>query len=60
MDTWIEAVPDAEDMRRRCAAHEAWMAANPLVASAALAFGAANQPAIPVTPSDLVRWRRAG
>jgi hypothetical protein len=46
MNAWVEAVLDAEDMRRRCAAHEAWMAANPSVASATLAFGAANQQAL--------------
>jgi hypothetical protein len=46
MSAWVEAVLDAEDMRRRCAAHEAWMAANPSVASAALAFGTANQQAL--------------
>ncbi len=37
MNTWVEGVLDAEDMRRRCAAHGAWMEANPAVAGAALA-----------------------
>jgi hypothetical protein len=32
MDRWVESVLDAEDMRRRCAAHDAWVAANPPVA----------------------------
>jgi hypothetical protein len=43
MNSWIEGVLDAEDMRRRCAAHAAWMQANPSVARTALAFGQANQ-----------------
>ncbi len=43
MNTWVEGVLDAEDMRRRCAAHGAWMEANPAVAGAALTFGEANQ-----------------
>lgn len=46
MNAWVESVLDAEDMRRRCAAHGAWMAANPAVASAALAFGETNQRAL--------------
>lgn len=29
MNAWVEGVLDAEDLRRRCAAHEEWMAANP-------------------------------
>ena len=29
MNTWIEGVLDLEDMRRRCAAHDRWLAANP-------------------------------
>lgn len=36
MDGWVESVLDAEDMRRRCAAHEAWMAANPRMAELAV------------------------
>ncbi|MGH3815262.1 MAG: hypothetical protein ACRDUV_22915 [Pseudonocardiaceae bacterium] len=35
MTGWIEAVLDAEDMRRRCAAHGAWLEANPQMADAA-------------------------
>lgn len=46
MNSWVEGVLDAEDMRRRCAAHGAWMEANPSVAAAALAFGQANQQAL--------------
>jgi hypothetical protein len=45
MNGWIEAVLDAEDIRRRCAAHGAWMEANPQMANVALAFGQANQQA---------------
>ena len=29
MNSWIEAILDREDMRRRCAAHDRWMLANP-------------------------------
>lgn len=29
MNAWIETVLDAEDMRRRCQAHDQWMSANP-------------------------------
>lgn len=43
MNGWLEAVVDAEDTRRRCAAHGAWMKANPQVAAAALDFHHANQ-----------------
>lgn len=43
MNSWVEGVLDAEDMRRRCAAHAAWIEASPSVTSAALAFGQANQ-----------------
>ena len=28
MNSWIEGLLDVEDMRRRCAAHDRWMAAN--------------------------------
>jgi hypothetical protein len=34
MNTWIESLLDVEDMRRRCAAHDRWLSANP----AAVAF----------------------
>ena len=43
---WVESVLDAEDMRRRCAAHGAWMGAHPEVATAALAFHSASQRAL--------------
>ena len=46
MNGWIEAVLDAEDMRCRCAAHGAWMEANPQMVNVALAFGQANQQAL--------------
>lgn len=46
MNSWIESVLDAEDMRRRGAAHAAWMRANPWVSRAALAFVQANQHAL--------------
>jgi hypothetical protein len=46
MNSWIEGVLDAEDMRRRCAAHGTWMESNPSVASSALAFHQANQQAL--------------
>lgn len=29
MNAWIESVLGAEDMRRRCVAHDRWMSANP-------------------------------
>lgn len=43
MNSWVEAVLDAEDMRRRCAAHSRWMDTNPRVGTAALTFWEANQ-----------------
>jgi hypothetical protein len=46
MNGWLEAVVDAEDTRRRCAAHGAWMKANPQVAMAARDFHHANQTAL--------------
>ncbi|KLL11386.1 MULTISPECIES: pilus assembly protein HicB [Protofrankia] len=46
MNAWVERVLDAEDMRRRCAAHAAWVRTNPAVTHAALAFGEANQRAL--------------
>lgn len=46
MNAWVEGVLDAEDVRRRCEAHGAWMRANPSVSSAALAFASANQRAL--------------
>ena len=29
MNSWIEGLLDIEDLRRRCAAHDQWMLANP-------------------------------
>lgn len=29
MNSWIEGLLDVEDMRRRCAAHDRWMATHP-------------------------------
>jgi hypothetical protein len=29
MNSWIEGLLDVEDMRRRCAAHDQWMQAQP-------------------------------
>ena len=29
MNAWIEGLLDIEDMRRRCAAHDRWMASHP-------------------------------
>ncbi len=29
MNSWIERLLDAEDMRRRCAAHDRWMLSHP-------------------------------
>lgn len=46
MNTWVERLLDTEDMRRRCAAHAAWISENPAVIEAALAFGEANQQAL--------------
>lgn len=33
MNAWIEGLLDAEDIRRRCAAHDAFMVTNPAVAA---------------------------
>ncbi|SHG44654.1 Arc family DNA-binding protein [Streptoalloteichus hindustanus] len=46
MNSWVEGVLDAEDMRRRCAAHAAWLADSPGVVETALAFHRANQRAL--------------
>ena len=46
MNSWVEGLLDAEDMRRRCSAHGRWMEAHPEVAAAALAFHDANQQAL--------------
>lgn len=58
MNSWIESVLDAEDMRRRCAAHAAWLDANPEVSRQALAFGAANQQALAAAGLPNVAQRR--
>lgn len=42
MNGWIEAVLDAEDMRRRCAEHDRWMAANPSAVAFAEAWADQN------------------
>jgi len=46
MNRWVESLLDAEDLRRRCTAHGAWIQTNPDVAGKALAFHAANQRAL--------------
>ena len=33
MNSWIEGLLDIEDLRRRCAAHDQWMLANPVAAT---------------------------
>ncbi len=38
MNSWIESLLDVEDMRRRCAAHDQWMAARPETAAFAEAW----------------------
>lgn len=38
MNAWIETRLDVEDMRRRCAAHEEWMATHPEAAAFAEAW----------------------
>jgi hypothetical protein len=42
MNSWIEGLLDAEDMRRRCAAHGRWMAAHPEAVSFAEAWADHN------------------
>lgn len=42
MNGWIEEVLDAEDLRRRCAEHERWLAANPEAAAFAEAWADRN------------------
>lgn len=42
MNSWIEAVLDAEDMRRRCAEHGAWLRSNPGMAAWAEQSGRRN------------------
>lgn len=42
MNAWIEGVLDVEDMRRRCAAHESWMAEHPEAVAFAEAWADRN------------------
>jgi hypothetical protein len=42
MNAWIEDVLDAEDMRRRCAAHDDFLAQNPTVVAFAEDWGERN------------------
>jgi hypothetical protein len=42
MNAWIEEVLDAEDMRRRCAAHDDFLAKNPAVVAFAEDWGEQN------------------
>ena len=42
MNSWIEAQLDAEDMRRRCAAHDRFLAAHPEAVSFSEAWADRN------------------
>ncbi len=42
MNSWIEGLLDVEDMRRRCAAHDGWMAARPEAVAFAQAWADRN------------------
>jgi hypothetical protein len=42
MNSWIESVLDAEDMRRRCAAHGEWLRSDPSMAMWAEQSGRRN------------------
>lgn len=42
MNSWIERLLDVEDMRRRCAAHSEFMAANPAAVSFAQTWADRN------------------
>lgn len=42
MNAWVEGILDAEDLRRRCAAHGEWMAANPEAVAFAEAWADQN------------------
>ncbi|MDA3642213.1 toxin-antitoxin system HicB family antitoxin [Mycobacterium xenopi] len=42
MNAWIETLLDAEDMRRRCAAHDQWMREHPDVAAFSEAWADRN------------------
>jgi hypothetical protein len=58
MNSWVEAVLDAEDTRRRCAAHAAWVEANPQMVDRVLAFSRANQQALATAGLPNVADRR--
>ncbi len=42
MNSWIEGLLDVEDMRRRCAAHDRWMATHPEAVAFAEAWADRN------------------
>ncbi|WP_084020344.1 toxin-antitoxin system HicB family antitoxin [Mycobacterium avium] len=42
MNAWIETLLDAEDMRRRCAAHDRWMREHPDAAAFSEAWADRN------------------
>jgi hypothetical protein len=42
MNSWIEGLLDVEEMRRRCAAHDQWMAAHPEAVAFAEAWADRN------------------
>jgi hypothetical protein len=42
MNSWIESVLDAEDMHRRCRAHEQWMTSHPDAVTFAEAWAERN------------------
>lgn len=42
MNSWIESLLDVEDTRRRCAAHEQWLARHPEQSRAAEAWADGN------------------
>lgn len=47
MNGWIETLLDAEDMRRRCEAHEQWMREHPDVAAFSEAWADRNLAELP-------------
>lgn len=42
MNSWIEGLLNVEDMRRRCVAHERWLAASPEAVTFAQAWADRN------------------
>lgn len=42
MNAWVEGLLEVEDMRRRCAAHQAWLQENPEAVSFAEAWADRN------------------